>query len=566
MNRDGPSRDGKDKGETSDAGAPSLQIACSDDEAARSNDSNVLVEEATTTSNPPSPHGYQSLIPNNNTTGLDFNRHSFDVSEDVAKCLEEMDADLNDVDEQKFSNPHHSQPSIYTSSLASSSEGKVHQGLFSKENLPFSRLFRKPSAETLVFASRISISATVASLFLLAFPLGDPYYQSIWIFMTTSIVAWQPSIDAGTTFKKFLERFVGTIVGALLAFAVGYLSLCFRVVKDQAIFLGFAFAIQGFLYPYIADRLGYRSSYGAFLGNLTFGLAVYGFYNQQDAEDPYKPALFRVVNVVIGCAIVGVVSLVVYPVSTKTLMIKNVKDLVAATGRSTEMILAAASISFETGRKPLGIVEVLWAGHATSEADQVYNMYIKNMDGWKNCRLLIPTLKYDPWFLLMDHDEKRQFKHFMITQVARTFRVQLNAVMLDSIMRSDVVYRGPSEALVLFREIGATIRKVLDCTVELDERQRAVKMLLETDLPQLRSYVATVSDTSHVSTKLNIAHLESMLLSKVRALPLSTLDTHGEQTLLFFQMTEQLILRVARLHFSSLKYDIDGGGCVGCRI
>jgi hypothetical protein len=66
-------------------------------------------------------------------------------------------------------------------------------------------------------------------------------------------------------------------LGAALAFAVGYTSLAFGNHTSQGIFLSVAFPIESLLYPYIADRLGYRSSYGAIIGNATFGITVSGF-------------------------------------------------------------------------------------------------------------------------------------------------------------------------------------------------------------------------------------------------------------------------------------------------
>jgi hypothetical protein len=81
------------------------------------------------------------------------------------------------------------------------------------------------SVDALVFSCRFSVFMTIASLFLVAFPTSEPWPDSIWILITGLFVTWQPSIDAGSAFKKLIERIAGSMVGDVLAFAWGtYLS------------------------------------------------------------------------------------------------------------------------------------------------------------------------------------------------------------------------------------------------------------------------------------------------------------------------------------------------------
>ena len=79
-------------------------------------------------------------------------------------------------------------------------------------------------------------------------------------------MAWQPRVDTATVLKKTLERMAGTTLGAVLGLVVGFISLEFDQDQGQTIFIGCMLALHGFLYPYVADRMGKRSNYSFFLG------------------------------------------------------------------------------------------------------------------------------------------------------------------------------------------------------------------------------------------------------------------------------------------------------------
>jgi Fusaric acid resistance protein-like len=416
---------------------------------------------------------------------------------------------------------------------------------------------------------------TIASLFLLAFPTSHPWPDPVWILFTCIFVTWQPSIDAGTAFKKFIERLGGTLFGAVLAFGVGYLSLAVGTVEGQAVFLGFVFAIEGFLYPYLADRLGYRNSYGALVGNLTFAIAVFAFYNPKGDDPPWFTPLYRCLNVLIGCVIAATVSVIVYPVSTRTLLIRNVRALIAATGTHTGMALQAAADSFESGTKPRALSVLLRDMDAGNAApDPVHASYVKNLDVWKSTRALIPILKYDPWFWTMQADERGEFKHAMHILLVRTLRIQMNIVLLDSILRSDAEYKGPTEAIKLLPAIGRRIETALSVKLlDAQERKAAVQEMIDEHLPLVRAQIVQAAAQSQSSGGdsttapfPSFARLESML--EAGALPFSVLNQQGGQTLLYFQLVEQLILRVAKLHFCLQQYQSCDSRrkCDGCSL
>ncbi len=82
-----------------------------------------------------------------------------------------------------------------------------------------------------------------------------------------------------------------------------------------------------------------------------------------------------------------------------------------ATGKSAVLILKTASKLFQNGRRPHSIAEFLWSSEHVMVTDEMYIMYVKNLDGWKTARSLIPTLNYDPWFWSMRKKEKHICKY-----------------------------------------------------------------------------------------------------------------------------------------------------------
>ena len=429
--------------------------------------------------------------------------------------------------------------------------------------------------DSLLFSARLSVSFAVASLFLLAFPQESPWYESSWVYITVGVLSWNATIDSGTTLKKLIERTIGTVVGALLAFPVGFASLAIARgtpgTSGQAAFLGVALALHGFLFPYVADRLGYRSSYAAILGCMTFGIAVFPFYSDpKTTTAPWELSIWRVINILLGSVIAGVISFTLYPISTQTLVAQKVEELKKLTGKSTEMILVTAADSFSgSGRRPRPLQMVLMGTTSTEQQDDVHALYAKNMELWKSARALIPLLSFDPWFWICSSDEKRLFRQKMVLQIAQTFRIQLSAILLDSMVRSDLMYRqasdtaAGSDSLQLLRDIGAKISLIMDTSNDENRRAMTLKDLVEEDWRVLEiaidalhsrkdSFSEPGAPTKRASLK-GVSHLESELKDKA-FLPLSTIDYKGEQSVFFLQMVQQLILRVAKLHFSQTAH------------
>lgn len=131
-----------------------------------------------------------------------------------------------------------------------------------------------------IFSTRICISATIGSLFLLLpAPIvsyttcvslshstshlisssyccssqgGEGYHfpDSSSVFVTCVLVSFFPSLDAASSMKKSIERCLGTAVGAAAAIVLGFISLPIGPgTRGQAAFLGLVLAVLFFALP-----------------------------------------------------------------------------------------------------------------------------------------------------------------------------------------------------------------------------------------------------------------------------------------------------------------------------
>jgi len=469
--------------------------------------------------------------------------------------LDNVDADLDTLGDDK-------QSSCSTSTAATNGTSSSVRSLWQ------SRLVLFQLAEVLsiggwyppdpiIFSFRISVSCTCGALFVLAFPVDDPWPSATWIYITAAIVSWMPSIDTASVLKKTIERTIGTMIGAFFGLAVGFISLKINDLTWQAVFLASAIAVHGFVYPYTCDRLGFRTSYAAWLGCFTFGLVALAFFDKQHSDKPWFTGMHRIMNIVIGCSIVAAVSLLVWPLSTKVLLHKKVDRLLQRTGQSAEMVLNVAIDAFADQRKRPALAEII--GKDDFSCD-VHTAYIKNVESWKDCKSLFPMLKYDPFFWPVPREQREYFRNHMAVRLARCFRIQMNIVMLDAITRSDTCFKGPKESLIILKDVGQRAKVILDLSVDHNERDGAVRVLLEHDLVRLRQELAQMANGRVLDSQVNIDILTKALSSFV-GLPLSHVDGNGEQSLLFLQLVEHLILRVARCHYYIAEYKSTSKRC-----
>ena len=143
--------------------------------------------------------------------------------------------------------PFKPQPSLSTMDSLSSS--------FLDWLLQVLRLDRDPFQ----FAFRMAVVLTFSSLFVLlrtsdhlSFPNG------MWVYVTVLNVSWFPTLrDAASVFEKTMQRWLGTMLGAILGLSCGFLSLALTGRPQQATFLGICMFVVSFGVVAIAGQIKY---------------------------------------------------------------------------------------------------------------------------------------------------------------------------------------------------------------------------------------------------------------------------------------------------------------------
>jgi Aluminium activated malate transporter len=475
--------------------------------------------------------------------------------------------------------------------------------------------------DTFVWSLRLSIGLTIASLFVLLDPTsGFVYPEGIWVYITVAIVTWQPRTDVATVFTKCVRRLQGTAYSATLGVLVGYISYVIYQSTGQnrtaqALFIGGAVAVYGFVHSYIVDRIGLRDSYATTLASFTFGLALFGFL---DHDQPWLSGTMRVVNVIVGIILSCVIAVTVFPLSTQTMVQQNVKKLVKLTGESVDLIIGEAEMMLcdnidgddeNTGaRPPMSVMEKI----STDAKDKVHAKYMQAVDSWKSCRALVPLLESDPFRGCSGTPEGHdQFSKKQRVAISRCFRIQVNAISIDSLCRANHILAEAGSQMLLrlhcnndnsdtcdndqdapsswLSHVRQNIRIIFDIDDEestISRRQKAIRNLLQRDLTRLQEQLAvlqkmqyrelqqqqrvgrdgakdeTTSSSRSSSKSRNsaatsagnnnnktILTLERMMTPSYDNHPLRHASNGGVgQAILFLQLLEYLILRVAQFY------------------
>jgi hypothetical protein len=411
-----------------------------------------------------------------------------------------------------------------------------------------------------------------AGLFTLVNPGNFVFPQTPWILASAAVVAWQNSLDTATAVKRAIERTAGTAIGALFGLAIGFLSLPLQDSKPaQASLLGFTTVTFCFLMPYLTANAGFRGSYAARLCLVAYAIVSLSFYtsNEPCHASGWYMGVWRAIDILLGCFI-GAAALVICPRSTKSVILKRVKNQVKTVGESSCKVLEAASDSFTNHRK-LPHWDVLFMKDGTSpapilESDPAYEAYIKGAHGWKDCGELFSMLKYDHTLLTTTKEETRQFQYYMTVISHRVFRMHTNLVVLASIVRGAAAsVNGDDHAnqkmFDSMREIGRRIQDLLDPTRSREDRDLTFRSLLGHDLDMIGQLVSQEQEVSvrkrrdarsegHMDETLR--YLQCLLLSKFEVgtreqSPLELMDSH-QQVSLFLLLVEQLIIRAISLY------------------
>jgi uncharacterized membrane protein YgaE (UPF0421/DUF939 family) len=403
-----------------------------------------------------------------------------------------------------------------------------------------------PINESAKFALRVSFALTLASLFILCFDQesGVEYPDSLWVYITAGIVSWQPTPDTGSVFKKAWERNLGTVSGGLLGLLVGAISLTFpdHGSSGQATYLGISNSLLSFVIAYCTCELGFRAHYSSILGTFTFGIALLAFYNAE-ASTAWRVALFRIVNIVVGGLIGSTVTLIVFPVSTKHLIESNVEDVKKQAGETAMEVLTSFKDDLPSFQSIVQDKAAEDAGHAA---------YKKGIADIQKVKDLFPLLDYDPFFKRMSQKQRKDAIELWKIKIGRTMRIQMNIVCLDNIVRSRLMGNDVLNCELL-HTVGKHIKELLDSSRRKESRDQTAIIMLNDDLPKVRQEIAHHKKKSFTTSREEFFPTSEDMMRRLSLFDDASTNNivsvfSMNQTCLFYQMVEALMIRCIRLH------------------
>jgi len=432
--------------------------------------------------------------------------------------------------------------------------------------------FSKVRPKAVRFAARMSAALTLSSLFWLV----PGYPQGTWVYITALMVSWFPAMDAASVIKKTIQRIQGTIIGAILGILVGYFSYVIDTNKSQvkqAVFLGVMIAVVTFLFTFLFVQYRYIAShsYAGLVALMTFAIALEPFYVDQ-GPSAWNKALVRVANVMIGCVIGGIVSLVVFPKSTKGLVRDKLISQINLAGEASQAVMMFSAKVFGGQSVPAFLGSVLtecriggdFREGVDDEDDMAtHNAYNKAIKQWNETKGLFPLMQYDArWHCARKLGMKKHedgFNKQAAIVLARAFRLQTTAVLLHSIARNDQGHDFSEDELNTFSFIGQLIGTLLQCPFRDDSEQIANDLLEQ--LVYTREFATdealNVAESARAmyngdadSLTLMRDALRLRLANGEGAMPLS-LYSSDNSSLLFLQLVEHLCLRALRLYYAS---------------
>lgn len=269
----------------------------------------------------------------------------------------------------------------------------------------------------------------------------------------------------------------------------------------------------------------------------------------------WSTGVLRAMNIMIGC-IVALLSLFLWPKSTKSLIVETVQSQMIITAECAEKVLNLSYESFTREKLPIHWDSFLNPDDAderlAAQVDDAYETYRKSMRSWRSCSEQFPMLRYDPFFWSVSPKERAHFENHMSVRSRRTFRTQMNLVILESFVRGGVVHEVDKESFKVIRDLGNHIQVMLDLRNPLEQREQAVQVIVETDLVQVRQYIERLREDN---ARNPTSGTRPSLMMRVQK-SISTYDGErlfgalesSEQMVLFLQLIEHLIFRVCRLH------------------
>jgi hypothetical protein len=436
---------------------------------------------------------------------------------------------------------------LQSHSSTSSIEENNCQGPRIPGNKPFSFSLSgldKKIGESAKFAFRVSLALTISSLFSLCFGVESEqvFPDAIWIYISACVVSWQATPDTGSVLQKLWQRAVGTTIGGLLGLGLGAISLTIPEQGSpwQAAYIGVCNSIVSFAIVYCVCEHGLRAHYASILGTLTFGMALLPFY-QEEPLNAWNVAVFRIIDIVIGGLIGSIASLMVFPVSTRTLIDAKISNSTKQAGYTALEVLSAIGT--------MGRLPTIVRDKATE--DPGHAAYRKGMEDIHSIKALFPLLNYDPIFACINKQEKEEVIGNWMENLERIMRVQMNIICLDNLVRNGFVDDEISRKDFL-RQVGKHVAVLLDGSETRENHSKTILAMLDSDLQEIRIELSKRRKelfSLAEEPSLTVEEMIQKLSQFDDDLPSPVADMFFmKQTVLFYQMVEMLILRSIRLY------------------
>ena len=331
-----------------------------------------------------------------------------------------------------------------------------------------------------------------------------------------------------------------------------------------------------------------KFAYATILCVLTFCICMLPF--AVDADPKWETGVWRVINVVIGCFLGAIGSIIIAPKSTTAVLHDKAARQVKMAGDAAEAVLHTASDFFagriEVNRLADDLLEtplestIEWkflrsnslvsnaSEDSTARADIALKKYEEAIADWRLSKMLFPLAQYDPFHVATDRRESNIVQMEIARTLARALRIQTTIVVMDGMVRNDADYDFLPSELVMFAETGTVIKRMLTVPLHLERSDEAAKRLFDI-LEQTRKHVLRMSTAvsgEHESFgdirgqgimdfQRNLLEVPGDIFGTSRTMG----DENGrgiprdvtgssDNTLFFLQLVEHLILRSLRLY------------------
>lgn len=459
-------------------------------------------------------------------------------------------------------------------------------------------VFEQVDKTAFQFALRMGILLWFSSLFVLIRTESWKMPDGMWVLVTVLFVSWFPQLDAASVIEKIIQRLLGTFLGAFLGLTCGFASLAFTDHHvTQSIFLGSCVFVFTFLIIFVAGQFKVgrvkvikRFAYATILCVLTFCICIMPF--SMDEDPKWGRAMYRVLNVVVGCVVGALGSILIVPKSTTDVLYTKASRQVSMAGEAAEAVMKV-SADFFSGRIEVGRLadellnaplesELRWrlsssasfSSRSTIDAgatDVALKKYEDAIADWRLSKMLFPLVQYDPFKFKLNADEAMDdvFHTEIARTLARCLRIQTTIVVIDGMVRSDADYDFRQEQLESFAQIGKLIRRMLSLPLDRDASNAAANILfvqLEETRGSIRRITTAVADAEvaqYPERDEGLKDFRKKLMARDSTI-FETLHTTGsddmgrgiptnatgrdDNTLFFLQLVEHMILRSLRLY------------------